>query len=59
MGAGGKDDVDERRLASLAKRVLAMPHKPRDEMKIGKRRAEPSKIRPASKGRVHKGKPRA
>ena len=29
-------DDDEKELATLAKRVLAMPPKPRDESKIGK-----------------------
>lgn len=30
-------DPDEIRLERVAKRMLAMPHKPRDESKLGKR----------------------
>ena len=47
------------RAEAALKRMLTTPHRPHSEMKIGKRKpkAEP-KERPASKGRVHKGRTR-
>jgi hypothetical protein len=40
------------------KRMLSTPHKPHSEMKLGKSLKSPAKERPASKGRVRKGKSR-
>jgi hypothetical protein len=51
-------DLDDATL-QIAKRLLNTPPKPHSEMKIGKRKAKATtKERPASKGRVHKGKSR-
>jgi hypothetical protein len=36
-------DPDERRLSQLAKKVLAMPHKPREQSKLGRRRVKSSR----------------
>ena len=48
------------RAEAALKRMLATPPKPHSEMKLGKRKAKAQrKERPASKGRVHKGKTRA
>jgi hypothetical protein len=63
----GKKDGDEfsaeetaRRRDEALLRALNTPAKPHSEMKIGKRKAEAKpKERPASKGRVHKGKSRS
>jgi hypothetical protein len=53
-----KEETTARAEAAL-KRMLATPPKPHSEMKIGKRKAKAHpKERPASKGRVHKGKSR-
>jgi hypothetical protein len=54
-------DPDELQLDKLAKRVLAMPPKKREESKLGKPRnpSQKPKERPAAKGRVHKGRTRA
>jgi hypothetical protein len=54
------DEEIARRRDAVIKHMLNTPPKPHSEMKIGKRKAkvEP-KERPASKGRVHKGKTRA
>jgi hypothetical protein len=50
-------DLDEptRRIAA---RLLKTPPKPHDQMKLGQTKSAPikQKERPASKGRVHKGK---
>jgi hypothetical protein len=53
-------DPDELQLGKLAKRMLAMPPKKREDSKLGKPRnpSQKHKERPASKGRVHKGKTR-
>jgi len=50
---------DEKRLSELAKRVLAMPPKKREDSKLGKPRnpLQKHKERPASKG--HKGRTKA
>jgi hypothetical protein len=56
MGASEFDD--EKKLSELAKRVLAMPPKKREDSKLGKLRnpsQKQQKERPASKGRVRKG----
>jgi hypothetical protein len=59
-----KPDLDEPTLR-IAERMLHMPPKPHDEMKRGKGKAKQigrqgeSKTRPASKGRVHKGRTRS
>jgi len=52
-----KPNLDETTL-QIAKRILSTPPKPHSEMKLGKGNPTPkeSKTRPASKGRVHKGK---
>jgi hypothetical protein len=47
------------RAEAALKRMLATPHRPHSEMKLGNRKAKAStKERPASKGRVHKGRTR-
>jgi hypothetical protein len=53
-----EEETIERAEAAL-KRMLSTPPKPHSEMKIGKRKpkAQP-KERPASNGRVHKGRTR-
>jgi len=48
-----KPDLDEATVRVL-KKVLAMPPKHHDEMKVGR----PEKKRPASKGRAASAKPR-
>jgi hypothetical protein len=65
MGKDSNEYSDEeiaRRRDELAKRMLNMPPhplKPNSAMKLGKHMAEAKpKERPASKGRVHKGKSR-
>jgi hypothetical protein len=51
-----KPDLDEQTVR-IAEQMLRMPPKPHDDMKLGARKlAKPVKERPASKGRVHKGK---
>jgi hypothetical protein len=40
---------DEMALESVAKRILAMPHKPRDDSKIGKPIAKAKKSPPSKK----------
>jgi hypothetical protein len=54
-------DPEEIKLSKLARRVLAMPPKKREDSKLGKPRntSQKHKDRPASKGRVHKGRTRA
>jgi hypothetical protein len=54
------DEETERRREDALKRMLSMPPKHHDEMKLGKGRksSAESKTRPVSKGRVHKGKSR-
>ena len=54
-------DPDELQLGKLAKKMLAMPPKKREDSKFGKPRipSQKHKERPASKGRVHKGRTRA
>jgi hypothetical protein len=52
------EETEKRREAAL-KRMLSTPHKPHDELKLGKKPVRASKTRPASKGRVHKGRTRA
>jgi hypothetical protein len=54
-------DPDEVQLSKLAKKMLAMPPKKREESKLGKPRnpSQKQKERPASKGRIHKGRTRA
>jgi hypothetical protein len=48
------------RAEAALKRMLATPPKPHKEMKLGKPKAKAQpKERPASKGRVHKGRTRA
>jgi len=47
------------RAEAALKRMLNTPPKPHSEMKVGKPKAKTSaKERPASKGRVHKGRTR-
>lgn len=60
-----KSDLDEPMLR-IAERMLRIPPKLREATKLGKDKARPSKkyaieskARPASKGRVHKGRTRA
>jgi hypothetical protein len=61
MAKTQKPDLDEATL-QIAKRILSTPPKPHSEMKLGKgrpilnKKSKESKTRPASKGRVHKGK---
>jgi hypothetical protein len=62
MGTKPTDDQynDEETIAraeAALKRMLATPPKHHSAMKLGKRK-EKAKERPASKGRVHKGKTR-
>jgi hypothetical protein len=53
------DEEATRRMNEALRRALTSPPKPHSEMKIGKRKAEArTKERPASKGRVHKGRTR-
>jgi hypothetical protein len=54
-------DPDEVQLGKLAKRMLSMPPKKREDSKLGKPRnpSQKQKERPASKGRIHKGRTRA
>jgi hypothetical protein len=55
------DEEIERRRDEALKRALSTPHKLHSEMKLGKGKnptAKP-KTRPASKGRVHKGRTRS
>jgi hypothetical protein len=53
------DEEATRRMNEALRRALTSPPKPHSEMKIGKRKAEARpKERPASKGRVHKGRTR-
>jgi hypothetical protein len=47
----------ERRREDALKRMLSTPPKQHAEMKLGKEKS--AKKRPASKGRVHKGRTRA
>jgi len=47
MSASQNDD--ERKLEILAKRLMAKPHKPRDESKLGKATAKPKKSPKAKK----------
>jgi hypothetical protein len=55
-----EEETVRRREAAL-KRMLSTPHKPHSEMKLGKSKFLKSTVkeRPASKGRVRKGKSRA
>jgi hypothetical protein len=39
------EDADEKKLAVLAKRMLAMPHKHRDESKLGRKPAKKPKAK--------------
>ena len=48
------DEEAERRREDALKRMLSTPPKQHAEMKIGRGRS--AKERPASKGRVHKGR---
>jgi hypothetical protein len=54
-------DPNEIKRSKLAKRMLAMPPKPHEDSKLEKPRkpSQKQKERPASKGRVHKGRTRA
>ena len=52
-----KDGSIERAKELMAS-LLRQPPKHHDEMKVGKRPPAKSKERPATKGRVHKGKTR-
>ena len=60
------DPTKDPEFQKVVRHLLDTPPKPHSEMKIGKRKAKPSskpasesKTRPASKGRVHKGRTRA
>jgi hypothetical protein len=58
------DDEASRRMNEALRRALTTPPKPQADMKLGKGKASKGlarklKMRPASKGRVHKGKTRA
>jgi hypothetical protein len=57
MNKLNKPELDEA-TKQIAARLLQMPPKRHDEMKIGKpmKSADNPKTRPASKGRVHKGR---
>jgi hypothetical protein len=61
LRGGFMTDPDEVQLGKLAKKMLAMPPKKREESKLGKPRnpSQKQKERPASKGRIHKGRTRA
>ena len=54
------EEETERRREDALKRMLSTPPKQHDEMKLakGKKSASEPKTRPASKGRVHKGRTR-
>ena len=53
------DPTRDPEFQKVIRHFVTTPPKPHSEMKIGKRKAETSaKERPASKGRVHKGKSR-
>jgi hypothetical protein len=52
-----KSDLDEP-TRQIAERLINMPPKQHKDMKLGKSKAKDTKERPASKGRVHKGKTR-
>jgi hypothetical protein len=57
MGSSRKEKAEEAQLAELAKRILAMPHKTREESKLGKSRLKDApKKRTAGKGRARVGK---
>jgi hypothetical protein len=58
MAKAQKPDLDEATI-KIAERILSMPPKQHKDMKLGKSKAKDAKERPASKGRVHKGKFRA
>jgi hypothetical protein len=60
MAKTQKPDLDEP-TRRIAERLLNMPPKPHAEMKLGKTKIllGKQKERPASKGRVHKGRTRA
>jgi hypothetical protein len=53
-----EDEEIARRRDEALKRALSTPHKLHSEMKLGKGKKESAnpKTRPASKGRVHKGR---
>ena len=38
-----RKDQDEKQLENLAKKLLSMPHKPREESKVGKKKDKPLK----------------
>jgi len=59
MDKSKKRNLDEQTLRR-AKQTLRTPPKPHDETKLGKglKRPDNPKTRPASKGRVHKGRTR-
>lgn len=40
---------EEKSLAALSKRLLSMPHKPREDSKLGKSKAEPKKSQRATR----------
>jgi hypothetical protein len=54
------DEETVRRREDALKRMLSTPPKQHNEMKLGKGKNSPrdKKTRPASKGRVHKGRTR-
>ena len=58
MQSKEKDEYSDheagRRADDALKRMLSTPPKPHQEMKLGKSKS--AKERPATKGRVHKGK---
>jgi hypothetical protein len=45
-----RKDQDEKALEKLAKKLLSMPHKPREESKIGKRKLQK---KPSTKAKKH------
>jgi hypothetical protein len=55
------DEETVRRREAAIKRMFPPPHKPLSEMKLGKSKSLKSSVkeRPASKGRIRKGKSRA
>jgi hypothetical protein len=62
---GFSEEEIARRRDDVIRRMANTPPKPHSEMKLGKDKTKPgrkpaseSKTRPASKGRVHKGKTR-